>query len=122
MTETKKSLSAGLIATALLSGCATHGDILGAGVRGKFQSTQSPMALAQCIDRNADSFALGSLRSKIVNTGKEPLEVVILNGATHWAIVHVSAIGEGSTADFYLGGVALMTPQSAINGVTKDCK
>lgn len=109
-----------IFATQLI-GCATHSEVVADGVRGSFRSMRTPMDLAVCIDRNADSFAFGSLRSKVVNTGKEPLEVVILNGAAQWAIVHIRANSNGSAADFYLGGSALLTPQTSIEVVTKGC-
>jgi len=104
-----------------LVGCATHSEVVADGIRGSFRSMRAPIDLAVCIDRNADSFALGSLRSKVVNTGKEPIEVAIFNGPTQWAIVHIRATSNGSTADFYLGGGALLTPQTSVESVTKGC-
>ncbi|MCX7208169.1 MAG: hypothetical protein NT086_19735 [Proteobacteria bacterium] len=111
-----------IIAVTLLNACATHTDILKNGPYSAFTSKLSPLALAVCIDRNADSYALGSLRSKVVNTGKEPIEVVILNGPAHWAIAHIKTMGTGSSADFYLGGGATITPKSSIEAMTLGCE
>ncbi|MDW5417725.1 hypothetical protein R6242_14235 [Iodobacter sp. CM08] len=118
----KCSLTLSAFMVTLLSGCATHNEILKDRPQGTLSSSRSAKAFAQCIDRNADSYALGSLRSKIVSTENEPLEIVILNGAMHWAIIHIRTTENGSTAEFYLGGAARITPTTSIESISTGCK
>ena len=118
----KIAFGLGIIAIFLSYGCATRSDLLGDGVRGIFQSTRQPKLLAVCIDRNADGYAYGALESKIIDTGTEPLEVVIRNGPGQWAVVQIAAVPGGSIATFYLGGAALINSEQKIDRITEGCR
>ena len=120
----KKLALATLIAvTGVLSACATRSDIVSAGVRDRLASSLPPLQLARCIDRNVDeNSALGSLQSKVIYAGAEPVEVVVLNGATTYAVVQIVSIEGGSSASFYYGGVANAFPGEAYRELTNGCK
>jgi type IV pilus biogenesis protein CpaD/CtpE len=106
----------------LLVGCASRGDVMKDGIQGEFKSGRAPIQLAACIDRNADSFALGSFQSKVVDAGAEPIEVVIKNGAGHNAIVQIRSASSGSAAIFYLGGAAAVAPKGFVTVMTEGCE
>lgn len=107
----------------MLTGCATRSDLVSAGVRDTLVSSLTPLKLAMCIDRNVDeNSALGSLDSKVIDPGTEPVEVVVRNGATTYAVVKISTFERGSTASFYYGGVANMFPGDAYKMMSKGCK
>ncbi len=94
----------------MLVGCATPGDIARQEVAGRFESSLSAKMLANCIDRNAENrlFA-GAFRSKIRDTGVEPIEVVVMANAGYVsALVEIKSAGTGSTALFRFGGAAEM--------------
>lgn len=109
------------LALPFIAGCATHTDVLRDGPRQVFESTKAPMKLAVCIDRNADTYALGSLQSKIIDPTAQPIEIVIRNGAMIDSIVHVNARATGSSALFHFGGVASTFPESSLKAMTKGC-
>jgi uncharacterized lipoprotein NlpE involved in copper resistance len=105
-----------------LAGCATRSDIIKENIRHDYKSSKSPSVLAGCIDRNADDFPLNSLRSKITNMEGQPMEVLIRNGDTIYTVVQLAAVDGGSTAAFYLGGAASITPESSVKILTKGCE
>ena len=47
--------------------------------------------------------------------------MVIRNGGANWAVIYVRTSGSESIADFYLGGVTTLTPETSISVVTKGC-
>jgi hypothetical protein len=117
------AIAAAIIVSVVLSACATRSDIVSAGVRDKFPSSLPALKLAACIDRNIDeNSALGSLHSKVIDSGVQPIEVVVLNGATTYAVVQVTSVEGGSSASFYYGGVANMFPGEAFRTMTKGCQ
>jgi hypothetical protein len=105
----------------LIGGCATPSTILDQPVYGTFRSTKDSLALAACIDQNANDFALNSLQSAISNTKSEPITVLIRNGSFIGAVVQVTSASKGSTADFRFGGGLAIAPDSAFNRLTKNC-
>jgi hypothetical protein len=105
----------------LLSGCASPSEVLKDGVEAKFDSAKTAPALAICIDRNADDYARGSLRSKVVNSGTEPIEVLVRNGNFIYAVVQVTTAQVGSSARFRFGGIAIL-PQTSLEAMTKSCE
>lgn len=106
---------------ALLAGRASPSEVLKDGVEAKFESSKSAPGLAICIDRNADDYARGSLRSKVVNSGIEPIEVLIRNGNFIYAVVQVTTTADGSAARFRFGGIAIL-PQTSMEAMTKSCE
>jgi len=118
-----KILMAFVIA-ALLGGCATRSEIVKMGARDRFVSSLKPLNLAMCIDRNVDeNSALGSLRSKVIDPGTEPVEVVVMNGPTTHSVVQISTFEGGSVALFYYGGVASIAPPGYVyQMMSKGCQ
>jgi hypothetical protein len=105
----------------LLAGCASPSEVLKDGIKAKFESAKTAPGLASCIDRNADDYARGSLRSKVVNSGTEPIEVRIRNGNFIYAVVQVTTAQVGSSARFRFGGIAIL-PQASLEAMTKNCE
>lgn len=105
----------------IVSGCANYPGTIDGGPRSEFKSAKTPTDLAVCIDRNGDNFSWGSARSKIIDIRSDPIEVVVINGSSHYAVVKVSAAAHGSIATLYLGGVANMTPEASVDFLTKGC-
>lgn len=108
-----------VLIAALLAGRASPSEVLKDGVEAKFESAKPAPGLAICIDRNADDFARGSLRSKVVNSGIEPIEVLIRNGNFIYGVVQVTTTAEGSAARFRFGGIAIL-PQASLEAMTKS--
>lgn len=105
----------------LLAGCASPSEVLKDGVEARFDSAKTAPGLASCIDRNADDYARGSLRSKVVNLGTEPIELLIRNGSFIYAVVQVVSAKVGSSARFRFGGIAIL-PQDSLKAMTKNCE
>ena len=126
-----------VLVAALLAGCASPSEVLKDGVEAKFKSEKVDVrvghkalsveirdgekCLAIYIDRNADDYARGSLRSKVVNSGIEPIEVLIRNGNFIYGVVQVTTTAEGSAARFRFGGIAIL-PQASLEAMTKSCE
>ena len=114
-----------LIISVLLvtTGCATRSDLVAGKPHAIFQSTLIPKRLASCIDKNVDeNSVLGALQSKILDSGTESYEVIVRGGATTYALVQITQMGNGSTATMYFGGAAFITPDDAVKRLTTGCK
>lgn len=109
-------------------GCATPEQIAKQEVAGKFESLLSAKKLANCIDRNAENrFFAGAFRSKVRDTGTEPLEVVVHANADYVsAVVEVRSTATGSLALFRFGGASELdekvTPGSVLKRYVAGCE
>lgn len=116
------SLCAVVTATFLLGGCAAPGDLLQEKPAQVFASALRPQLLTTCIDRNTDGAYANSLQTNIKTRDAEVTEIVVRNSDTVYAVVRIMAKGTGATATFYLGGVATLTPITAIARMTQGCQ
>jgi hypothetical protein len=105
----------------LLAACASPREVLETGTRTTFSSTRSAGDLLRCIDRNADGYALNSLKTEVKNMGHEPFEIVFWNGNFVNSVAQVRSTTGGSTADFRFGGSAIM-PDATMKIMTKGCE
>lgn len=87
-----------------------------------FASALRPQLLTTCIDRNTDGAYANSLQTNIKTRDAEVTEIVVRNSDTVYAVVRIMAKGTGATATFYLGGVATLTPITAIARMTQGCQ
>lgn len=96
-----------VVAGALLVGCASPGAIAKQPVAGRFESKLSAKRLAGCIDANGENLLwAGAFRSKIRDTGDEPIVVIVEEAGNKYiaAVVHVATRDQGSRAEFRFGG------------------
>lgn len=107
------------IFTLALFGCASPHDISETGKLIKFSSTKPALALASCINKNADGAIGGSLVTSM-NT-LEPLKIVVRNANAVWAVIQIKEASAGSSADFRLGLVASLAPETETERMTRGC-
>lgn len=116
------------ISAIFLSGCATPEQIAKQPVTGKFESSLSAKALANCIDNNAENmFYAGAFRSKVRDTGSEPIKVIVYSNAEYVAaVVEVTSANKGSIALFRFGGAAEfdegISPGSVLKKFVTKCE
>jgi hypothetical protein len=88
--------------TALVASCATPDQIAKQPVAGSFTSAMSAKKLAACVDHNAENrFFAGAFRSKVRDSGEEPIVVVVHANADYVStVVEIRSTQSGSVALF----------------------
>lgn len=106
------------------TGCslATRSDVIQNKMTRDFRSSKSPEMLAVCIEHNAEDKFWNSLQSKITAIPGQPIEILIRNYDSIYAVVHIEPVPWGSYAVFYLGGAALFTPDGSVDYLVEGCK
>lgn len=104
-----------------LAGCASTQETRTTSVVQTFPSAKTAQDLTICIDKNTDGRVWNSLRTNVKSFGGEKFEIVVRNGDFIWSIVQVEPAPPGAVAAIRLGGAATVTPDGALEIMTKDC-
>lgn len=94
----------------LLAACAGPEEIAKQPVTARFESALSATKLASCIGANGEKLGwmAGIYRSKIRDTGDEPIVVIVEDGANSYAAVAMANVvtrAQGSAAEFRFRGL-----------------
>lgn len=109
----------------LFAACAGPEEIAKQPVAGRFESALSARQLAGCIDANGWKLGWGPgiYRSKMRDTGDEPIIVVVEDSANRYAVVAIVSVTThvgGSAAEFRFRGLGGPTG-IALNRLVADC-